>query len=221
MSGYRHLAQVYEHLADDVLHALYKQLVLRYTKPCRVLEIGCGTATLSRDLAREGYDVSGMDVSLEMLHMAGYYAGIEQIDLTLFHHDAREPFVGAYDLVLMPVDVVNHLRSFSEVETVFSHADRALAPGGILIFDYLHTDYMADLVGHEETVCVGEHVVNWRVEAVDIPFAHRHIVTIDGAKTSHISRSYPAERWSTLGTAYEVLERLQLDHRTCVVLEKR
>ena len=221
MSGYRHLSAVYEHLADDLLHALYKQLILRHTKLCKVLELGCGTATLSRDLAREGYQVSGMDVSLEMLHMAAYYAGVEQVELTLLHHDAREPFLGLFELILMPVDVVNHFDSFAEVQTVFKHVDHALAAGGIIIFDYLDTEYMASLIGHDETVQVNEHTVHWRVEAIDIPFAHRHVVTVDGETTSHISRSYPPEQWVTLWTQYEVLETLDLEHRHIVVLRKR
>ncbi|TVP94804.1 MAG: class I SAM-dependent methyltransferase [Acholeplasmatales bacterium] len=221
MSGYRHLAEVYEHLADDVLHALYKQLIHRHSKPCTVLEVGCGTAALSRDLAREGYRVSGMDVSLEMLNMAGYYAGMEQVDLTLFHHDARQPFDGQYDLVLMPVDVVNHFASFQEIETVFKHVHHVLSPQGTLIFDYLHIEYMTALIGHEETVQVGDHVVHWRVEAADIPAAHRHVVTCDGATASHISRSYIEARWASLYAPYEVLETVHLEHRNMVVLRKR
>ncbi len=221
MSGYRHLSAVYEHLADDFLHALYKQLIFRYTEPCSVLEIGCGTAPLGRDLAKEGYDVSGFDVSLDMLNMAAYYAGVEQVDLTLFHHDAREPFPGAYALILMPVDVVNHFDSFTEVEAVFSHIEKALVAGGIIIFDYLDTEYMAHLIGHEEAVQVDTHNIHWRVEAVDDVFAHRHVVTVDGVTTSHVSRSYPLKEWATLWASYEILDKITIEHRHLIVLRKR
>lgn len=56
--------------------------------PAQVLDIGCGTGSLSVLLAEEGYDVSGVDFSSEMLARAGSKAKAAGVSVALARADA-------------------------------------------------------------------------------------------------------------------------------------
>jgi len=88
-------------LTDPRCRAAWRSLLLEHLPPApaRVADLGCGTGTLALLLAEEGYDVTGVDFSSEMVRRARAKAG----DLATFHEgDAASPPLdaAAYDVVL-------------------------------------------------------------------------------------------------------------------------
>jgi SAM-dependent methyltransferase len=144
--AYRDLAGHYDlHRCDWYAGAfgprLFPLLAERGLAGGRVLDAGCGTGTLALAFDREGYTVSGIDLSEAMLATAREKdregkirwrkADITDFDLT--EGGAAPPF----DLITSVGDTVNHLQSLDEWEAAFRAFARHLRPGGALYLDVM------------------------------------------------------------------------------------
>ena len=98
-------------------------------EPRSVLDAGCGTGRVGRELARRGLDVAGVDIDEGMLatarakapDVAWHLADLATVDL------AR-----AFDAIVMAGNVMIFLAPSTEAAVVANMA-RHLAPGGVLI----------------------------------------------------------------------------------------
>ena len=74
--GYSALAPVYERLGDEIDYSAWADFIEscfeKYlpNRPSLVLDLACGTGRMTRELARRGYDMIGVDGSAEMLSEA-------------------------------------------------------------------------------------------------------------------------------------------------------
>jgi SAM-dependent methyltransferase len=101
-----------------------------------VLDLGCGTGNHALLLASRGYDVTGVDLSAEMLAIArekadGARAGICYVAGDVRYVDAHGP----YDAALLMFAVLGYQHTNGDVRAAFSNIRRHLRPGGLLIFD--------------------------------------------------------------------------------------
>jgi len=120
-----------------------------------VLELGCGTGRLLLPLANAGYEVTGVDLSPEMLRIArsrAEAAGVAQ-RVTLVQGDYTDaPLAGAYRLALVMMNTFLHLTSQSAQLRALRHWREHLAPGGLLLIDIFNPDVaqLASLDGRIE-----------------------------------------------------------------------
>lgn len=139
---YDDFAGVYDTLMDDYDYDAWSRHYLSLIdsmlveRPDRMVECACGTGSLTVRFAREGLEVTGVDLSASMLRRAeekarkwGVQAGFVRQDMKKLNLPRR---VGA---VLATCDGVNYLTTPSEVKEFFCAAFRQLLPGGILCFD--------------------------------------------------------------------------------------
>jgi len=114
-----------------------------------LLELGCGTGRLMVPLAGAGYEVTGVDLSPEMLRIArskAEVAGVAQ-RVTLVPGDfADAPLAGSYRLALVMMNTFLHLTSQSAQLRALRHWREHLAPGGLLLIDIFNPD-VAQLAG--------------------------------------------------------------------------
>lgn len=101
----------------------------------QVLELACGSGEITRRLADAGFEVTGMDLSEEMLKRAreksakvSFQAG-DMRDLSAFE---------TYDLILCLCDSINYLESEAEFSALLDEVKAHLKPGGLFLFD-MHT----------------------------------------------------------------------------------
>lgn len=125
--------------ARDVLLAAEKNLVV---------DLGCGTGKLTEILANHGYDVMGIDLSVEMLGMA-----IERRDRlrhrTLYLcQDMREfELYGTAGTFVSVGDSVNYLLTDEDMDKLFRRVNTFLFPRGIFIFDFKTLHLYRDVIG--------------------------------------------------------------------------
>lgn len=108
--------------------------------PCRILELGCGTGVHGIMLAGRGHDVTGLDISEEMLDIASRRAaGLppETAGRVRFvRGDVRNAGVdGCFDAVLALFHVLSYQLTNDDLRAVFSGVKTRLAPDGVFIFD--------------------------------------------------------------------------------------
>ena len=125
----------YEELLDDIVARINRATAPGTARQSvRILDVACGTGTLARRLAREGYDVVGMD-SVDRLVEIARQTAVSRLDGQLsFHHldVARAPGPGAGDY-----DVLVSLHTLSwhpEPARFLAGCRRALIRGGHALF---------------------------------------------------------------------------------------
>lgn len=107
-------------------------------RPELVLDLGCGTGSMTLELARRGYDMTGVDYSSEMLQVAKDREAKENLahDCLWLCQDMCElDLYGTVDACVSCLDTVNHLTSQKELSRAFSLVHNFLIPDGIFIFD--------------------------------------------------------------------------------------
>ncbi|HHW98780.1 MAG TPA: class I SAM-dependent methyltransferase [Firmicutes bacterium] len=148
MTSYSKLAQLYDDLMAvvdyqswaDYLHAL----VERFGAPGNcLLDLGCGTGTLTIALQQKGYEPVGVDLSTEMLAIAankGLAVGLGIDNWLAMDMRSLHLPPDTFDIAICACDGFNYLRSDQELEAVFEQLKRILRPSGLLLFD-VHTEY--------------------------------------------------------------------------------
>ncbi|MDE7277049.1 MAG: class I SAM-dependent methyltransferase, partial [Lachnospiraceae bacterium] len=102
-----------------------------------VVDLGCGTGTLTELLAAKGYDMIGIDNSQEMLQIAMEKRARSGLDILYLQQDMREfELYGAVGAVISVCDSLNYLLTEEELLSTFLLVHNYLYPGGVFIFDF-------------------------------------------------------------------------------------
>ena len=98
----------------------------------RILDLCCGTGQLAKVLTQNGYLVTGIDGSEEMLHYAKENAPVAEF----ISSDARAfKLPPVYNAIFSTFDSLNHIMTLDELLAVFKNVYKCLVNGGIFIFD--------------------------------------------------------------------------------------
>lgn len=146
MDAYTSFAAVYDMFMDNIPYGEWCDYLTGLLKEYGVfsglvLDLGCGTGSLTGLLAEEGYDMIGIDNSEEMLEIALEKREASGKDILYLLQDMREfELYGTVAAVVSICDSINYILSPEELATVFRLVNNYLDPGGIFIFD-LNTEY--------------------------------------------------------------------------------
>jgi SAM-dependent methyltransferase len=164
MQEYTGFAQVYDIFMDNVPYDAWAQylagLLGEYgVTGGLVLELGCGTGSITRRLANKGYDMIGIDNSEEMLEIARFkeYETTEELldkndSILYLEQDMRDfELYGTVSAVVSICDSINYITSNTDLLTVFRLVNNYLDPGGIFIFD-MNTQYKYKYILGDHTI---------------------------------------------------------------------
>ena len=117
-----------------------------------VLDLGCGTGTLTELLYQKGYDMIGIDYSQDMLNIAMEKKAVSGSDILYLCQDMRElDLYSTIGTVVSACDSINYLLEDDEVEETFRLVNKFLYPGGVFIFDF-NTVYKYEQVIGDTTI---------------------------------------------------------------------
>ncbi|MCL2566187.1 MAG: methyltransferase domain-containing protein [Defluviitaleaceae bacterium] len=116
--------------------------------PNLVLDLGCGTGNFTIPLAKKGYDMIGVDSSVDMLTTARTKA-LEHKNILFLEQDMRHfELYGTVDAVISMVDSINYILDEDELLRVFRLVNNYLNPECLFIFDintmYKYRNILAD-----------------------------------------------------------------------------
>lgn len=146
MSYYANFALSYDHLMQDVDYEKRAEYILSLfekhkKKPADIIDLGCGTGTLSFTLMKMGVDVIGVDNSPLMLSEARNKAYELELNPLLLCQDICElDLYGTAEGAISTLDCLNHIVDTNDLERVFNRLKFFIEPGGLFIFD-MNTPY--------------------------------------------------------------------------------
>ncbi len=169
--AYEYLAQCYDQFTEDVDYERWADYVERHFARSRlpihtVLDLACGTGSLTRLLALRGYEMIGADLSEEMLAQAAEKCRGVGDPEPIFLHQAMEELdlYGTIDACVCCLDSVKYVTRSGKLARAFQRVHTFLMPGGLFLFDINTPDKLRGLDGQmfldetEDAYCV------WRAE---------------------------------------------------------
>lgn len=157
MEAYTSFAEVYDTFMDNVPYEEWAEYLAELLQEYDiedglVLDLGCGTGSLTEILATKGYDMIGADGSAEMLEIAMEKKAQSGHDILYLLQDMREfELYGTVRAVVSVCDCVNYITNEKELEQVFRLVNNYLDPEGIFIFDF-NTEYKYKEILGEQTI---------------------------------------------------------------------
>ena len=171
MAGYGSFSWYYDRLTGNVDYparaAYFDKLVKQWVqRPVELLlDLACGTGSLSLELFRLGYDVIGVDGSDEMLSVAIEKKYDNEADIMFLRQDMDKlDLYGTIDACVCCLDSVNYVTHPKKLQKAFERVHLFLMPGGLFLFDINTPKKLTGLDGQvfldetEDTYCV------WRAE---------------------------------------------------------
>ncbi len=152
--SYDIFSRFYDSLTDNVEYEKRADYFCRLLSLCGItggilLDLGCGTGSMSIEMAKRGFDVIGVDSSVGMLNEARRKCFESGKDILLLNQNMQEiDLFGTVDAAICVLDGINHLPSFDEVKRTFEKVSLFMNPGGIFAFDvntlFKHEKILAD-----------------------------------------------------------------------------
>ena len=164
-----------------------------------LLDLGCGTGSMSLLFAKMGYSVIGVDSSEDMLALAHEKSAENGCEILFVKQDIRElDLYGTVDVCISVCDVMNYILETEKLQRVFDRVNLFMNPGGVFIFDmntvHKYRDKMQDKTfagtgaGGEGYVWVNKFCEETMVNEYDVVFTGH-----DGKhffREKHLQRAY-------------------------------
>ncbi len=141
-----------------------------------LLDLGCGTGTLSFLLEKNGFDVIGVDPSEDMLAVANEKKYDENSSAIFLCQSGEElDLYGTIDCAVCVLDTVNHIPDLKKIRETFEKISLFINMGGIFVFDintvYKHEKILGDntfVYDMDEVYCVWQNTLKKAEMRTDI-----------------------------------------------------
>ncbi|KUP07259.1 methyltransferase [Bacillus coahuilensis m2-6] len=147
--SYHRFSFLYDELMQDAPYDLWLSFTKSKVengdlKEKAILDLACGTGEMSIRFAKEGMNVTGVDLSETMLMVAKDKTNEANVSVDYYQQDMKElEGLSEFDLVVLYCDSLNYLSGPRDVLATFKRIYDHLKPGGMLLFD-VHSPFKVD-----------------------------------------------------------------------------
>ncbi|MDQ0883087.1 class I SAM-dependent methyltransferase [Peribacillus sp. V2I11] len=209
---YERFAYVYDELMKDAPYEKWLMILTAKLEQYgidgrKVLDLACGTGEMTVELAQHGFEVTGVDLSDEMLLVANEKAVKLGLSIPLFQQNMAElEGLGQFDCVTIFCDSLNYLRDEEDIVKTFSRVHEHLKDGGLFLFD-IHSIYKMEEIFRDNTFAVNGEEVSyiWDCYPGEEPYSVEHDLSFfvrddesglyDRFDELHYQRTYPVEQY--------------------------
>ncbi len=210
--SYEGFAYIYDELMEDAPYDKWVQYLSERLSAFGItgnslLDLGCGTGELSLRLVREGFAVTGVDLSADMLAVARAKAQEENLYIPFYQQDMAElEGFGQFDVIGIFCDSLNYLCSEEKVKQTFTKTFQHLKRGGVLFFD-VHSVFKMNEIFMNQTFTVnGDQLAYiWNCFPGDFPDSVEHELSFfvldertgkyDRIDEFHQQRTFPIKQY--------------------------
>lgn len=126
-----------------------------------VLDLTCGTGSQLFYLAKQGYEVFGIDFNYKMLAIAQRKAKHQNLLFPLQQDDMRTAKIGSFDAVLTISNAIGHLTK-EDFELALQNINSNVKPNGLYIFDIFNLDYLL----HDDNIT--KLTIDWQKKSGEV-----------------------------------------------------
>ena len=216
MESYTSFAEVYDTFMDNVPYKEWAEYISDILKKYgitegTVLDLGCGTGSMTEELDDLGYDMIGVDLSDEMLEIAVSKMEEKDWEILYLSQDMRElELYSTVDAVVSACDSVNYILDMEELTEVFRLVNEYLEPGGVFFFDFNTKHKYRDIIGDQtiaedreecsfiwdnyyyEEECVNEYELTLFIQEAEDETLYRKY------QETHLQRGYTLDEMKTM-----------------------
>ena len=247
MEAYTDFALVYDTLMDNTPYERWCDLITGILKRYGienelVLDLGCGTGTLTELLAKEGYDMIGVDYSEEMLGRAMEKREQSGLSILYLLQDMREfELYGTVKAVVSVCDSLNYLLEEDDIIETFRLVNNYLDPKGLFIFDFNTVHKYRDVIGdatiaenRDDCSFIWENYYNEeeRINEYDVTFFVKEGELFRRFEETHYQRGYLPEEMQiylekaglefiSMQDADTLMEVTQETERVCMIAREK
>ncbi|MDN4074831.1 class I SAM-dependent DNA methyltransferase [Fictibacillus terranigra] len=221
--SYQQFAYYYDQLMEDAPYnqwiSFFEQAVQSYgSKVSNVLDLGCGTGSLSIRLSKQGYDVTGVDLSDDMLAIAKEKSIQQKVPVQYFQQDMTQlEGLQEFDAAVIFCDSLNYILTEDKVLAAFQSVYQHLKEDGLFLFDVhslykIHNIFMGSTFGSNEE----QLSFIWQCFEGEEPDSIEHELSFFVQENEnryirfdevHIQRTFPTEVYKTMleSTGFQIL----------------
>ncbi len=209
MEAYSEFAGVYDMFMDNIPYREWGEYLIELLKEYEIndgllLDLGCGTGTMTEILSEAGYDMIGVDNADEMLNIAISKREQSGHDILYLNQDMREfELYGTVRGIVSICDSINYITEEDDLLQVFKLVNNYLDIGGLFIFD-LNTEYKYRQIG-DATIAENreEGSFIWENNYYEEDMINEYDLTLfirgedgryDRYMENHLQRAYPLDR---------------------------
>lgn len=223
--SYEQFAYLYDELMSDAPYDDWVEFVrIRCQKYHQsggeLLDLACGTGELSVRFAREGYQVTGIDLSSDMLSVAQAKAEESGFRIPFFQQNMADlEGQGQFDIITIFCDSLNYLQTEEEVIQTFVNAFEHLNQGGLFMFDVHSLFKISDIFLNQTFALNGEDLAYiWNSFPAETANSVEHELSFfvldkqtgkyDRYDELHYQRTYPIQQYAEWlkAAGFELLE---------------
>lgn len=191
-------SKIYDELMSDIDYEQIYTFLSPYIKDQDVvLDAGCGSGYLLKELLMHQVDAIGIDHDDHMLSLAQDRLQTSDLRAPLYHHDLRDRLDIKVDVIVSFFDVMNY---FKGIKQVFSNIKDALVSNGLFIFDIYKESVLAEFDGYHEHECE-PFDYQWFIKRDKMKLKHKVIVDQEIYKLTQYVKplSYYVDTLTALG----------------------
>lgn len=144
-------ANMYDGMNTFLLDLQFYKKWLPKNKGAKILELCCGTGRLTIPIAKDGYDISGVDYTSSMLEQAKVKAAETGLDIRFIEGDIRTlDLQEKYDLIFIPFNSIHHLYKNEDLFKAFNAVKKHLKNGGLFLLDCFNPNIQYIVEGEKE-----------------------------------------------------------------------
>ncbi|XJZ26293.1 class I SAM-dependent DNA methyltransferase [Bacillota bacterium Lsc_1132] len=211
--SYERFAFVYDELMQEAPYEQWvkfiEQKLAQYgINGKRMLDLACGTGELSVRFASRGFNVTGVDLSAEMLTVARQKTEEMGLTIPLYQQDMAElEGLGPFDFIGIFCDSLNYLQTEEQVKKTFSRVFQCLKTGGAFFFDVHSIEKISNgFIGQTFALNEEQLAYIWNSFPGEYPNSVEHELSFfvldeqsgkyDRFDELHLQRTFPIEQYS-------------------------
>lgn len=144
-------ADIYDGMNTSLLDLQFYKKWLAKNKNAKILELCCGTGRLTIPIAKDGYDISGVDYTSSMLEQAKIKAAEAGLAINFIEADIRTlDLQEKYDLIFIPFNSIHHLYKNEDLFKAFNAVKNHLKDEGLFLLDCFNPNIQYIVEGEKE-----------------------------------------------------------------------
>ena len=154
-------ASIYDGMNTNLSDLQFYKRWLPKNKQARILELCCGTGRLTLPIAKEGYTITGVDITPSMLEKAKTKASKEGLEIEFIEADIRTlDLPDKYDFIFIPFNSIHHLYKNEDLFMAFKAVKNHLKEGGLFLLDCFNPNIQFIVEGEKEQKNIAEYTTD-------------------------------------------------------------